>query len=208
MPLVRERTRALGARAGRDAPPAPLAVRGYYAVRPLLPRGAQLRAAACLRPAPATRPSRSRAWPVEHSLHDMYDWLLGLLADVAGEPVPVDRTRGRTARPWALVLTHDVETDARLSRHGAAARPTSGRRGYRSSWNFVPGAVRRRPTRCVERLRDEGCEVGVHGLRHDGRDLALAHGCSRSGCPAIRAARRRAGARSGSGPRPPSARGS
>jgi hypothetical protein len=43
--------------------------------------------------------------------------------------------------------------------------------GYRSSWNFVPRryAV---DDGLVRRLHDAGCEVGVHGLYHDGRDLA------------------------------------
>ncbi len=42
--------------------------------------------------------------------------------------------------------------------------------GLRSSWNLVP----RRydvPLPLVEELHAEGCEIGVHGLYHDGRDL-------------------------------------
>ena len=42
--------------------------------------------------------------------------------------------------------------------------------GYRSSWNFVPLRYQV-PDDLVHALQREGCEVGVHGLRHDGRDL-------------------------------------
>jgi hypothetical protein len=44
------------------------------------------------------------------------------------------------------------------------------RRGYRSSWNFVPGRYRVDGA-LVEELRDNGFEVGLHGLLHDGHDL-------------------------------------
>jgi hypothetical protein len=43
--------------------------------------------------------------------------------------------------------------------------------GYCSSWNFVPERYTVDPA-VLATLRAEGCEVGVHGLRHDGRDLA------------------------------------
>ena len=72
-------------------------------------------------------------------------------------------------RSWALVLTHDVETDAG-HRDMDLLRGLERERGYRSSWNFV--ALRYRvDDDMVRSLQDEGCEVGVHGLRHDGRDL-------------------------------------
>jgi len=43
--------------------------------------------------------------------------------------------------------------------------------GYRSSWNLVPERYRVDDL-LVARLKAAGCEVGVHGLRHDGRDMA------------------------------------
>ena len=71
-------------------------------------------------------------------------------------------------RTWALVLTHDVETDvgyADISR----LRTIESERGYRSSWNFV--ALRYAVgDDVVADLQEAGFEVGVHGLRHDGRD--------------------------------------
>jgi hypothetical protein len=143
--------------------------RAYYAARPLLPKRVQLG----LRRLFSLVQARTRfpAWPMETSLHDLYDLLLGQLAELAGEPVPV-LAPWPEGRAWALVLTHDVETSAGY-RDLAGLRGLESEHGYRSSWNFVPlryevddGLVRE--------LWEDGFEVGVHGLRHDGRDLSSA----------------------------------
>lgn len=142
------------------------AVRGYYLARPAIPRPVQLR----LRRLFTHVQSRSSfpAWPMEDSLHGLYSWLLALTAELAGQPVPfVDLWPD--GRSWALVLTHDVETAAGY-RDMELLRALERERGYRSSWNFVG---HRYPVDdgTLRALRDEGCEIGVHGLRHDGRDL-------------------------------------
>lgn len=158
-----------------------LIIRGYYLVRPLLPRPAQLR----LRRTLASRqgsPSFPR-WPIEHSLHDLYDWLLAVLTTVAGEPVPyVDLWPG--GKSWAFVLTHDVETSTGL-RNMPLLRDAERRHGYSSSWNLV---AERYPVddETVRTLHDDGCEVGVHGLRHDGRDVGSRR-LLRQRLPAMRA---------------------
>jgi glycosyltransferase involved in cell wall biosynthesis len=143
-----------------------VSLRGYYLLRPVLPRPLQLR----LRRVFTRAQSRSSfpAWPVEESLHDFYAWLFALAAELAGAPVPF-LDLWPDGRSWALVLTHDVETDAG-QRDMDLLRAPERERGYRSSWNFV--AQRYRVDDDVVRsLQAEGCEVGVHGLRHDGRDL-------------------------------------
>jgi hypothetical protein len=141
-------------------------VRGYYAVKPAIPRRAQL----ALRRGFSRVQGRSTfpRWPTEDSLHDLYEWLLAVLADVRGRPVPwLDMWPGR--RSWALVLTHDVETD--LGCHNIhLLRDPERAAGYRSSWNFVPQRYDIDES-VLQGLRDEGCEIGVHGLRHDGHDL-------------------------------------
>jgi hypothetical protein len=141
-------------------------VKGYYLARPALPRKVQLR----LRreftkvQAKATFPG----WPSEDSLHDLYAWLFGLLAELAGRPVPF-MDLWPDGRSWALVLTHDVETDVGC-RSLDLLRGPERELGYRSSWNFVPLRYTV-PDDTIRKLREEGCEVGVHGLRHDGHDL-------------------------------------
>ncbi|MFY9851840.1 MAG: hypothetical protein WAK83_30095 [Trebonia sp.] len=142
------------------------AVRGYYLVRPVLPRRLQLR----LRRAYTQVQERASFpdWPTEESLHNLYRWLFGLLAGLAGQPVPFIG-EWPDGRSWALVLTHDVETDAGYRSLGLLREPER-QLGYRSSWNFVPLRYKV-AEETVSNLREEGCEVGVHGLLHDGHDL-------------------------------------
>lgn len=143
-----------------------MARKAYYRLRPLLPRSMQI----ALRRA-VSRAQGSRtfpAWPEETSLHDFYDFLLELAADVAGEEVPYiapwpDR------REWALVLTHDVETASGYE-HVSILRNVEVETGFRSSWNFVPKRYEVDGS-FLRALRADGFEIGVHGLYHDGLDL-------------------------------------
>jgi hypothetical protein len=146
-----------------------LALEAYYRLRPFLPRRAQL----ALRRAYSRRQARRTfpRWPVETALHDLYDLLLGLCARVAGAPVPYIAP-WPAGRSWAIVLTHDVETDVGY-RNIALLRGEEEAAGYRSSWNLV--AMRYQvEAEVVDDLAAGGFEVGVHGLYHDGRDLASA----------------------------------
>ena len=73
----------------------------YYALRPLLPRPVQI--ALRRRLAAVQQRSAFPRWPAEPALHDLYDLLFGLLAEVAGEPLPRiaawpdGRSRGRSS---------------------------------------------------------------------------------------------------------------
>jgi hypothetical protein len=143
-----------------------LAMRAYYRLRPAIPRRLQLgmRRAYSGIQARATFPR----WPLETALHDLCDYVLGLAAEVAGEPLPA-LAPWPAPYSWAFVLTHDVELA--LGRdHVHLMRDREASLGLRSSWNFVP----RRydvPDELVKELAEQGFEVGVHGLYHDGRDL-------------------------------------
>jgi hypothetical protein len=141
--------------------------RCYYLARPALPRAVQVK----LRQAFTRVQARSSfpAWPVEDSLHSLYRWLFALVAEIAGGPVPFLEL-WPAGRSWALVLTHDVETEAGYRTMGLL-RDTERALGYRSSWNFVAERYQVEDA-AIRALQDEGCEAGVHGLRHDGRDLA------------------------------------
>jgi hypothetical protein len=141
-------------------------LRSYYLARPLLPRALQLRLRRIF--SRVQGKSSFPGWPIEDNLHSLYVWLFSLVTDVAGRPVPfLDLWPG--GRSWALVLTHDVETDIGY-RDMNLLRDAEREHGYSSSWNFVPMRYRVEDE-VVRRLKNEGCEVGVHGLRHDGRDL-------------------------------------
>lgn len=157
-------------------------LRAYYLVRPLLPRRLQI----MLRQVFAKQqgvPEFPR-WPLETSLHDMYQWLFGLLTSIAGGPVPwIDVWP--SGKNWAFVLTHDVETAVGVARRELLRAPER-RYGFRSSWNFVPERYQL-DQNVVRELRSQDCEIGVHGLRHDGRDLESRRMLSKR-LPGIRAA--------------------
>ena len=142
------------------------AVKSYYRVRPALPRPVQI----ALRRRVARIQARTPfpRWPVESTLHDLYGLMFRYTAALAGRPVPYIAP-WPAGRSWALVLTHDVETQAGYDRM-SRLRDVEVRLGYRSSWNFVPKRYDVDP-RVVDELTAAGCEVGVHGLYHDGRDL-------------------------------------
>jgi hypothetical protein len=163
------------------------ALHGYYAVRPILPRPLQLR----LRRSFTRVQARSSfpRWPHEDSLHDFYAWLFALVAQVADRPVPY-LGEWPDGKSWALVLTHDVETDVGY-RDMELLREPERERGYRSSWNFV-GQRYTVDDATVRALHNEGCEIGIHGLRHDGRDLS--RGVVEQRLPAMREYAQRWGA--------------
>jgi peptidoglycan/xylan/chitin deacetylase (PgdA/CDA1 family) len=158
--------RYLSLQRSRGRSPTASARRVYYACRPLLPRSVQIE----LRRAFSRMQARTAfpRWPAEPALHDLVELVLGRVADVAGAPVPYIGSWPR-GRSWALVLTHDVETAAGRDAI-EAVRAVEQAAGYRSAWNLVPERYEV-PDALVEHLKAVGCEVGVHGLRHDGRDL-------------------------------------
>jgi peptidoglycan/xylan/chitin deacetylase (PgdA/CDA1 family) len=73
-------------------------------------------------------------------------------------------------KPFAFVLTHDIETDWG-QRHARAVASLEERYGFRSSFNFVPEkyAV---DVELMDELKARGFEVGVHGLKHDGKSFS------------------------------------
>ena len=153
------------------------ALRGYYLARPAMPRSVQLALRRLFTRVQAASPFPG--WPIEDSLHDFYGWLFAVIADLADAPVPF-LGLWPDGRSWALVLTHDVETAAGY-RDMDLLRAPERARGYRSSWNFV-GARYQVDDETVRSLQDDGCEIGVHGLWHDGRDLAgRSHGRAAAG---------------------------
>ena len=68
---------------------------------------------------------------------------------------------------FAVVLTHDVET-ATGQAEATSVMDIEKERGFVSSFNFVPERYSDEPA-IREALVAGGCEVGVHGLNHDGK---------------------------------------
>ena len=71
-------------------------------------------------------------------------------------------------KKFAFVLTHDVETTVGLERCRDLMQLDVDL-GFRSSFNFVPEGEYQDPRQLREELTQNGFEVGIHDLRHDGR---------------------------------------
>jgi len=134
----------------------------YYVLKPLIARRLQV----LLRRARAKSSQSSfPLWPIEEKLEHLKRELL------------VNCTKARDEIPFvwfwphgkafSFVITHDVETRKGL---GNIQRICEIERkyGFKSSWNFVP---ERYPVdvRLLEEIVDAGFEVGIHGLKHDGK---------------------------------------
>ena len=137
----------------------------YQLVRPILP--------ASLRPFFRTLLlSRQRngsvlEWPVESRYaRFQFEVVRQLLVKKGFEAVPYLHFWPEGKR-FAFVLTHDVEGSPgqRLVPQVAALEEAY---GFRSSFNFVPEGYKVDP-HLLQDLKERGFEVGVHGLKHDGR---------------------------------------
>lgn len=143
-------------------------LRAYYRLKPLLPRPLQL----WLRRLYARRQVRRTfpAWPVEPLLVEhLHARLRDDLRRSGAQRLPIVNFWPRGHR-FAAVLTHDVEGPAGI-RNIPRVLEIERRHGMVSSWNFVAREYTI-PDGTFERLRAAGCEVGLHGIRHDGRLFA------------------------------------
>src|SRR5450432_614278 len=90
---------------------------------------------------------------------------------------PINETAGHLPEGWpgwpdgkkfALVLTHDVEGTNGLEKC-RQLMALELKHGFRSSFNFIPEGEYRVSKQLREELVQNGFEVGVHDLRHDGK---------------------------------------
>jgi hypothetical protein len=141
--------------------------RMYYLVKHFLPRRVVLRARR------AVNGGARRAFPLGWPVEDRYRRFLwaamdAVLERLGIEEVPFIHFWPHGAR-FALVLTHDVEM-AEGQSFAARVADQEERLGFRSSFNFV---AERYPLDrgLIRDLQLRGFEIGIHGLRHDGREL-------------------------------------
>lgn len=106
-------------------------------------------------------------WPDDDSLDRLQRFMLGLVMTATGRSEVEFCWFWPDGRPWAAILTHDVETSAGLAGIDRIIQLERDR-GMRSSFNLVPVdyAV---PESLIRELQQDGFEVGVHGYTHDGR---------------------------------------
>lgn len=121
----------------------------YYTVKPLIPRRVQLLLRSRL--IAKKRQRVATTWPIlESAAKTSSGW-----------------HHWPDKKSFGLVLTHDVDTargQVRCRQLAALEKEL----GFRSSFNFVPERYAVDPE-LRQQLTDDGFEVGVHGLNHDGK---------------------------------------
>jgi peptidoglycan/xylan/chitin deacetylase (PgdA/CDA1 family) len=137
----------------------------YYVMKPILPGG--LRHLLQRLRSPAVQTDFRLEWPIEDR-YARFQWEVARqLLLVTGKPHLTFRSFWPAGREFAFVITHDVETEQGQAFVQAVADLDESH-GFRSSFYFVP---ERYPLDqdLLEDLRERGFEIGVHGLRHDGK---------------------------------------
>ncbi|HTR73913.1 MAG TPA: hypothetical protein VMH33_01475 [Solirubrobacterales bacterium] len=139
-------------------------MKSYYGLKPLLPRRLQI----AMRRAYARRQAATRfpRWPIEPVLVERREARLRRAVERRGGPVPLVADWPGGAG-FAGILTHDVEGPEGVARVEAVIA-IERRHGFVSSWNFVAEWYPI-PSGLLAAVRSAGCEVGLHGVRHDGR---------------------------------------
>src|SRR2546425_7688205 len=121
----------------------------YYGLKPFVPQS--LRTAIRRKLAMRLRKQIGDVWPI-----------------MPGSERPPENWSGWPGnKKFAFVLTHDVETEAGLSRCRSLMQLELDL-GFRSSFNFIPEGSYRVPAELREELTANGFEVGIHDLKHDG----------------------------------------
>ena len=127
-----------------------LLTKAYYLCKPFLPWS--VRMALRRTRAKALRSSQAAVWPIDES---------------AGSPPP-NWSGWPGGIRFAVTLTHDVERRLGLARVEELMN-LEAKHGFRSSFNFVPEGDYRVPDSLRASMERAGFEVGVHGLKHDGK---------------------------------------
>jgi len=136
----------------------------YYALKPLLPRA--LRYYLRQKYSRFSGAGFSLGWPIEqHYVEFLWHVVQQLMRSLGQQSLSFQHF-WPAGKPYALVLTHDIET-----RHGEAfvreVADLEESLGFRSSFNFVPETYAI-DFPLLQELKERGFEVGVHGLKHDG----------------------------------------
>jgi hypothetical protein len=140
----------------------PLA-KAYYLVKPLVPRSLSRR----LRQIYHRRVSTGDCWPIDHRYVDFLWDVLRHIINLSNHKELSIKCIWPNHSRFAFIITHDIETTAGQEFVEVIA-DLEEELGFRSSFNFVP--ERYKPNhRLMDDLHRRGFEVGVHGLKHNGR---------------------------------------
>ena len=142
-----------------------LCKRLYYLVKPLLPRSLieQLKSTN----ARTAQSDFILHWPIEDRFVRFQWEVARQLLNFTDQKKLTMRKFWPSGKNFAVVLTHDIETIDGQNFVMEVA-DLEERLGFRSSFNFVPERYKL-DYQLMNDLRDRGFEVGLHGLKHDGK---------------------------------------
>jgi len=143
-------------------------LKAYYALRPLMPRQVQLglRRVYAKKQAQTTFPR----WPIEPILVERANnEMRTRIVESESQKLPIINFWPHTFQA-AVILTHDVEWDTGV-RNIPRVRAVERKYGVVSSWNFVAERYSF-DAKIFKELEAEGCEIGLHGLYHDGKKFS------------------------------------
>ena len=139
--------------------------RGYYRLRPLT--NLPLRKKIQKFWARNWRKQPFPHWPVDTTVENICETLLLLSLRAQGiESIPFVWFWPNGARGCVL-MTHDIEAQAGVT-FCSDLLEIDAAFGFKASYQIVPEGRYTFPKILFERIRRQGCEVGVHDLRHDG----------------------------------------
>jgi hypothetical protein len=137
--------------------------RAYYLVKPLIPRDVTRQ----LRRIYNLGAKTQENWPIEHRYVDFLWEVLRQVLILSNRNELNIRHFWPDESRFALVLTHDIET-AVGQEFVEVVADLEESLGFRSLFNFVPERYQL-DYKLMDNLRQRGFEVGVHGLKHNGR---------------------------------------
>ncbi len=140
-------------------------LKAYYFAKPLIPRRIQL----AVRRRYIARQAQQQfpQWPIEPVVVDLVREYVSETIRANGDVAPPSCAFWPDGKRFAFVITHDIEWDTGLRRAPALAAMEK-RHGFVSSWNVVPERYLI-DWSILNALRADGFELGLHGLKHDGK---------------------------------------
>jgi peptidoglycan/xylan/chitin deacetylase (PgdA/CDA1 family) len=144
-------------------PPRSWKINVYYRIKPLLPRGLQI---GLRRVYARYQGRRAGSWPIEPLIAQRLQNHFRAALEASGAERLAFVNLWPDRKRFAYVLTHDVEGPAGV-RNIPRLLEIERRFGMVSCWNFVAEdyPIDRE---VFSSLRDAGCEIGLHGVHHDG----------------------------------------
>lgn len=137
----------------------------YYAVKPMMPT--ELRYGLRRQYTNFLQSIDRTCWPIEERFVRFQFEVVRELLEILGQDSISFKHFWPHGHRFAFVLTHDIET-----KEGQAfvreVADLEEELGFRSSFNFVPERYKL-DIDLMQELRERGFEIGVHGLKHDGK---------------------------------------